>query len=228
MTAETVCMALWTHWIARFGCPKIITTDQGSPFESSLFKSLSNMVGSEHIHTTPYPPQPNGMVERWHRSLKAALMCSPETQWTKLLPTALLGLRTCFKEDLQTSAAEMLYGCTLRLPNEYFFDIDTPSNPVEVFNNECSHVFVRTDSLKQPLEPPYSGPFQIVAKPSDRVFVVRINGKDTALSIDRLKPAFVTKYDPNPAEDQSSQLISSKMRLIRGNSGPNFETLWFF
>ncbi|XP_064541240.1 uncharacterized protein YagA-like [Drosophila montana] len=129
MTAQTVCDAIWSGWISRFGCPLIITTYQGAQFESALFISLANLLGSEHIHTTPYHPQSNGMVERWHRSMKAALMCNPQTPWTKLLPTVMLGLRTCFKEDLQASTAEMLYGCTLRLPNEYFYDLDAPSNP---------------------------------------------------------------------------------------------------
>ncbi|XP_062141811.1 interference hedgehog-like [Drosophila sulfurigaster albostrigata] len=129
------------------------------------------------------------MIERWHRSLKAALMCDSETPWLKVLPTALLGLRTCIKEDLQASAAEMLYGCTLHLPNGYFADLNSPPRPAEFVSefrtsmqalrpispahhskpklfirkhvHECSHVFVRTDAVKQPLQPPYSGPYQL-------------------------------------------------------------------
>ncbi|KAH8360903.1 hypothetical protein KR084_005036, partial [Drosophila pseudotakahashii] len=49
-----------------------------------------------------------------------ALMCHPNTPWPELLPVVLLGLRTCFKEDLNSSAAEMLYGTLVRLPNEFF------------------------------------------------------------------------------------------------------------
>ena len=75
MTADTVPTAFWTHWISRFGCPKVITTDQGSQFESALFKALTNLVGCKRTRTIAYHPQTNGMVERWHRSFKAALMC---------------------------------------------------------------------------------------------------------------------------------------------------------
>lgn len=37
ITADT---AFRTHWISRFGTPKVITTDQGTQFESRLFKIL--------------------------------------------------------------------------------------------------------------------------------------------------------------------------------------------
>lgn len=36
ITASTVANVFYSHWIARFGCPKILTTDQGTQFESAL------------------------------------------------------------------------------------------------------------------------------------------------------------------------------------------------
>lgn len=128
ISAPTVASAFWAQWVARFGCPKTITTDQGSQFESALFRSLANTLGCKHIHTTAYHPQSNGMVERWHRSFKAALMCNANTNWTDLLPTVLLGLRTCFKADIGASAADLLYGTGIRLPNEFYDDLDVPVN----------------------------------------------------------------------------------------------------
>ncbi|CAB0042447.1 unnamed protein product, partial [Trichogramma brassicae] len=107
--------ALYKHWIAFFGAPLTITTDQGAQFESKLLKQLGGMIGAKHIHTSPYHPQANAMVERLHRTLKAAFKCSPETPWTSALPTVLLGLRTAFKEDLQASPAEMVFGTALRI-----------------------------------------------------------------------------------------------------------------
>jgi hypothetical protein len=35
--------------------------------------------------------------------------------WIELLSTVLLGLRTTIKEDIKASAAELLYGTTLRI-----------------------------------------------------------------------------------------------------------------
>ena len=58
----------------------------------------------------------NGIIERWHRFLKTAIMCHGETQWTDTLPAVLLGLRTCLKEDLGASVTELVYGITLKVP----------------------------------------------------------------------------------------------------------------
>ncbi|GFW99094.1 transposon Tf2-6 polyprotein [Trichonephila clavipes] len=69
MTAETVCRALLSVWISRFGCPAIITTDQGTNFESSLFRELSNLLGTNRIRCCAYHPKANGLVERLHHHL---------------------------------------------------------------------------------------------------------------------------------------------------------------
>ena len=34
------------------------------------------------------------MIERWHRSLKAAIMCHSDREWSRSLSAVLLGLRT--------------------------------------------------------------------------------------------------------------------------------------
>ena len=101
ITADTIASAFYTHWIARFVASRTITTEQGSQFEAALFKALLNLVETNHTRSLPYHPAANGLVERWHRSLKAALMCHGSTAWVELLPTVLLGLRTCYKEDIK-------------------------------------------------------------------------------------------------------------------------------
>ena len=95
--AVTVAKALFSHCICIFGTLLTNTSDQGMQFEAALFSALAQLIGARRIRTTPYHPQSNGMVERLHPTLKAALMCSPQTPWVDLLPTVLLGLRTTFK-----------------------------------------------------------------------------------------------------------------------------------
>ncbi|GFW17850.1 transposon Tf2-6 polyprotein [Trichonephila clavipes] len=79
MLAETTARALLNGWISRFGTPVTIATDQGTNFESSLMRELTNMMGSHRIHSASYHPQSNGMIERFHRHLKKVLLLPMRT-----------------------------------------------------------------------------------------------------------------------------------------------------
>lgn len=114
ITAQTIARIFFDNWIARFGSPKTLTTDQGSQFESQLFTALLSLVGCQRGRTTPYHPASNGLIERWHRPLKAAIMCHLEKDWTRVLSTVLLGLRTHVRLDINASPSEFLYGHTVR------------------------------------------------------------------------------------------------------------------
>ncbi|GFV94621.1 uncharacterized protein TNCV_3826881 [Trichonephila clavipes] len=71
--------------------------------------------------TTSYHPCSNGMIERVHRQFKASLMFHTNSSWFEALPVVILGIRSVFKEDLQSSSAELVYGEPLRLPGEFIF-----------------------------------------------------------------------------------------------------------
>ena len=122
--AETVADAFFSGWIARFGTPATITTDRGAQFESKLWAGLCNQFGIVRNRTTSYHPQWNGMVERFHHQLKAAIMAheSPNP-WTLTLPTVLLGARSAVKELLSRSAAEIVYSTTLKTAGRIFTQI---------------------------------------------------------------------------------------------------------
>ncbi|KAL7297126.1 hypothetical protein TKK_0009546 [Trichogramma kaykai] len=125
MQAATVARAFVETWVARYGVPETITTDQGMQFDGELIARLCKLFGSNKIRTTPYHPQSNGLLERWQRDFKSALMCFESDEgWTKILPQVMLGLRTRVRSDINSSPAEMVFGSTLRLPGEFFSDHD--------------------------------------------------------------------------------------------------------
>jgi len=50
--------------------PRIIS-DNGPQFVARDFKEFIRIAGLSHVRTSPYYPQSNGKIERWHRSLKS-------------------------------------------------------------------------------------------------------------------------------------------------------------
>ena len=241
ITADSVAQAFVHGWIARFGVPSTIVTDRGRQFESNLWDKLMQLLGSCRQRTTAYHPQSNGMVERLHRQLKAALKCQPQpSNWMDTLPLVLLGVRSALKEDFACTAAELVYGTTLRLPGEFLNTATAPSNvdpvtyvtrlkaamqqvrapPVRdnrqqrVFRSKgldsCTHVFVRHDATRTPLQAPYDGSFRVVTR-TDKYFTVERKGKADTISVDRLKPAFLDATDACSAPPilQSDTLPSS-------------------
>ncbi len=50
--------------------PRIIS-DNGAQFIARDFKELIRLLGMTHVRTSPYYPQSNGKLERWHASVKS-------------------------------------------------------------------------------------------------------------------------------------------------------------
>ena len=217
-TAESCSTAFINGWIARFGVPLHVTTDRGVQFTSKLWQDLTQALGSNVHLTTAYHPQANGMVERLHRTLKAALKCRLSgPNWVTELPWVMLGLRSTPKDDIGASTAELVYGSPLIIPGSLWAGEEELSRP-EVLKtvrkatdflpkasrqrntkrtsyipnslNSAEYVFVREDKVRAPLAAPYLGPFKVLEK-NDSAFKIDTGGNFDWIARDRLKSAFV-------------------------------------
>uniref|UniRef100_A0A5S6QS23 Integrase catalytic domain-containing protein n=1 Tax=Trichuris muris TaxID=70415 RepID=A0A5S6QS23_TRIMR len=202
--AEAVTRAFTSAWISRFGIPATLTTDKGRQFGSTLWA--------------------NGMVERFHRHLKSALATHAQhsSQWVDSLPFVMLGIRAAVKEDLRYSSAELVYGSSIRLPAVFFSSsrvedpsavmvhLDaffqavrpTPSRPpaqrywhIPRTLPTATLVFLRVDAHRPFLSPAYEGPYPVTARTEKTITLTR-NGKVEVVSIDQVKPAFLSPMDP--------------------------------
>jgi cleavage and polyadenylation specificity factor subunit 1 len=122
MDTDTVAKAYITNWVSRMGVPADMTSDRGPQFVSRLWQAMSEYLGTQLHPTTAYHPQANGLVERFHRTLKSSITARVEAagkDWLNQLPWILLGLRITPKEDLDgVSPAEMVYGQPLTVPGD--------------------------------------------------------------------------------------------------------------
>ncbi|VDP93697.1 unnamed protein product [Echinostoma caproni] len=54
----------------------------------------------------------------------------------------------------------------------------------------CSHVFIRIDAVRKPLQQPYEGPFQFISR-QEQFFKVDRHGRVDTINIERIKAAHV-------------------------------------
>jgi hypothetical protein len=57
------------------------------------------------------------------------------------------------------------------------------------FHN-CTRVFLRQDATGRALEPPYSGPYQVLSR-KEKTLQFPVRGKPVTVSVDRVKPAYM-------------------------------------
>ena len=225
---ETCAKALIRHWIARFGTPADLASDRGPQFTSDLWKDLNKLLGIKHSPTTAYHPQANGMVERFHRQLKASLKArANHPRWMDDLPFVLLGLRTAWREDPDCSPAELVYGSSLQVPGEFLPQASpeqtTPSTeflrrlqgymrkalppPPSYHGTQRTHVPSNLASTgyvyvrRDGYRKPLTRPYSgphRILETGDKFFALEINGQRDTVSVDRLKVAYGPQTASSP------------------------------
>ena len=137
-----VCMA--THWpeaialnsitaksvaeaaidiFSRMGLPLQILTDRGAQFTTSLSKQLTTVLNIEHLRTTAYHPQSNGVLEILHATLEAMLgkATALGLVWVKQLPFVVFALRQTPNRSTGFSPFELVYGHNVRTPLDILY-----------------------------------------------------------------------------------------------------------
>ncbi|GFN79599.1 Pol polyprotein [Plakobranchus ocellatus] len=100
ITAKDVAEALFAIFV-RLGFPKEIQSDHGQQFMSNLLAEFNNLCNIKHFVSTPYHPQTNGIVERFHSTLKSMirkLSHESPTEWNRFVPAALFAYRVPVKK----------------------------------------------------------------------------------------------------------------------------------
>ena len=162
--------------------------------------------------------------------------------WVDALPIVLLGLRN-LPNDTGYSPSVAVTGRSLLMPSPFIDnnDKECTSETVRDFAKQmstidfhemsygrphsvpksyiprdlqsCTHVWVRVDRVRRPLEAPYTGPF-LIKKRQPKYFTLETNtGASQTVSIDRLKPAIIPSSTGTPVQETSPSLPESPARL---------------
>ncbi|KRX34722.1 Retrovirus-related Pol polyprotein from transposon [Trichinella murrelli] len=163
MTANTVARTLVNEFICRYGAPKSLHSDQGRNFEAALIKELCETFDIHKTRTTPYHPQSNGLVERFHRTLLTMLSARATTDrrnWDLILPMTLLAYRTSIHESTKATPYRILFGREAALPIVVMYRLpeippQTPAEYIWNFRNDLADSFkeirekLKTESRRQ-------------------------------------------------------------------------------
>lgn len=107
--AETVADVIFKGWIKRHGCPGEIHTDQGSQFESRLFREMCKVLQINKARTTAFHLQSDEIVERLNRTIKDMLskyLTVHQTDWDRYVDGLVLAYNTTPMKQLGSHLTE--------------------------------------------------------------------------------------------------------------------------
>ncbi|XP_028104618.1 uncharacterized protein K02A2.6-like [Camellia sinensis] len=109
------------HIICRFGIPKVMLSDNGTPFVNRHVERLLDTCQIKHHKSIPYYPQGNGQAEATNKTLiriLSKMMDEAGGTWSEQLHIALWAYRTSKRSPTQTTPFSLVYRSEAVLPVE--------------------------------------------------------------------------------------------------------------
>jgi len=145
--AEALCRIF-----SRVGIPSQILSDQGSQFVSDVMKEVYRLLSIQHITSTPYHLQANGLVEKFNGTLKSMIkkLCLERpTDWDRYLEPALFAYREVKQDSLGFSPFELLYGRSVRGPMAILRELWSKDIPDDEVQSTYEYVFQLRNRMEQ-------------------------------------------------------------------------------
>ena len=101
------------------GLPKSVQSDQGSNFMSGIFQQVMHELGITQYKSSPYHPESQGALERFHQTLKNIIRSycfDTEKDWDEGIHLLLFAVRESVQESIGFSPFELVFGHTVRGP----------------------------------------------------------------------------------------------------------------
>ena len=137
--AQTVANLVLTEIFRRYGASLELVTDNGTENVNEIMKETLSSLNIKHVTISPYHPQSNAKVERFHQSLAdilAKLVEGENENWDLYLTQALVAVRFSICETTKFSPYYMLFGCDVVL------SVDNLLRPQRKYVGEDHHRLV--------------------------------------------------------------------------------------
>ena len=113
--------------MSRFDCPRRIVTDNAASFRDEPFINFCEQYGITLIHSTPYYPQGNVIMESCNKSLIniiKILLEDNKKAWDSKLKFALWADRVTTKRSLGVSPFHLVYGVEAIFPTQLALPVE--------------------------------------------------------------------------------------------------------
>ena len=123
-SASTIAYEFLAHFIAYFGCPWYVHTDQGKNFEGNLFQAFCELFQIVKTRTTPFHPQGNAQCETKNRLILQLIRTYIEGRprnWDWYLPFICFALHTTVNRTTGFTPHMLLFGEEATLPVDVLF-----------------------------------------------------------------------------------------------------------
>ncbi|XP_037930031.1 uncharacterized protein LOC119664650 [Teleopsis dalmanni] len=196
INASTVAATLLEGWIAHYGVPSEIITDQGRQFESKLFNEPTRLIGTKHKNDIKATPAE--MVYGTTLRLPGEFIESPSKDMSN--SEFVQSLRDVMEQLRPVPTANHSISKTFVQPDL----------------NKCTHVYLRDDTIRLPLKAPYDGPFKVTDR-DDKLMTILRKDKSVRVSIDRVKAAYLCDDEQETNQHQIARHACTHRKADENN-----------
>ena len=113
---KTEALQTFKEYVAQYGPPKILRTDNGTEYKNKAFKKFCVRKEISREYTIPETPEQNGVAERFNRTVVETARCLfidsilPKSYWVRAVDTACYARNLVVRDKNTKSAFEKFFG----------------------------------------------------------------------------------------------------------------------
>ena len=121
-TAQETVQLVLRMIFALHGCPRVILSDRGTQFDSTVWKEFWKVMGTRVALATTHHPQTNGLTERLNRTLISMIRKYTQqaaNRWAEFLPLFEFAYNRSRHEQTKRTPFSVVYGEDPPVPLDY-------------------------------------------------------------------------------------------------------------